>query len=59
MLKKFYAICWDMTIVDLGNHDDFSSADEYAEKLKLETLYLSDEVGLAKLKESIQKLNLP
>lgn len=62
MNEKYFAITWNLDVIDLGHHTSFEAADSYANSKNIEVpqsdiLYIVSSEQLNHLQKEIEKAN--
>ena len=55
-MQAYYAIDFNLSIVQLGVHPSFESADEAAQKLGIDVMYLASRESLVHLSNELEKV---
>ena len=55
-MQAYYAIDFNLNIVQLGVHPSFESADEAAQKLGIDVMYLASRESLVHLSNELEKV---
>lgn len=57
-MNNYYILDWELRVIDIGQHADFDAADEYAQKMRFDVLYLASQSALATLKAKLNSMNI-
>lgn len=57
-MKNYYIIDWELNIIPIGKHEDFDAADEAAQKIPIDVMYLANLDCIKKLKEQFNSLKI-
>ena len=57
-MNNYYIIDWELRVIDIGQHDDFEEADEFAHKMRFDVLYLASQSSLATLKAKLNSMDI-
>ena len=57
-MNNWYIIDWELNIIPIGKHKDFDSADEAAQKIPTDVMYLAHPDSIKKLKEQLNSIEV-
>lgn len=55
---NYYVVDWKLQVIEIGCHDNFDAADEYAQKMRIDVLYLASQKSLANLKAQLNLIKI-